>query len=163
VLAAASNNFILLWDMPRGFCGNGSKACVRGLQWARPVGNGRIEAQARDRKHELAQPYEPNDRLRKGLVYRAPAGPPGWLGILLDRGENEMKMCRGGARVIAMSLVAGLSNSMCFAVRAADLMPTACESGLGCMGRAASPQSPRAVMRRGYTTLLIVIGLWQLS
>jgi outer membrane immunogenic protein len=34
-----------------------------------------------------------------------------------------MKMCRGGARVIAMSLVAGLSNSMCFAVRAADLMP----------------------------------------
>jgi outer membrane immunogenic protein len=34
-----------------------------------------------------------------------------------------MKMCRGGARVIAMSFVAGLSNSMCFSVRAADLMP----------------------------------------
>jgi outer membrane immunogenic protein len=34
-----------------------------------------------------------------------------------------MKMCRGGARVIAMSFAASLSNSMCFSVRAADLMP----------------------------------------
>jgi hypothetical protein len=34
-----------------------------------------------------------------------------------------MKMCRGGARVIAMAFVASLSNSMCFSVRAADLLP----------------------------------------
>jgi hypothetical protein len=38
-------------------------------------------------------------------------------------GENEMKMYRRGARVIAMAFVGSLSNSMCFSVRAADLLP----------------------------------------
>jgi outer membrane immunogenic protein len=34
-----------------------------------------------------------------------------------------MKMCRGGARIIAMAFAASLSNTMCSSVRAADLLP----------------------------------------
>ena len=50
-----------------------------------------------------------------------PSLPFGW-GVYWT-GENEMKMCRRGARIIAMAFVGSLSNSMCFSVRAADLLP----------------------------------------
>ena len=36
---------------------------------------------------------------------------------------GKMKMCRRGGRVVAMAFVAGLSNTIGFAARAADLAP----------------------------------------